>query len=436
MKKIHVILVFVAAFLIRLLFINQSLWLDEATTARVVSQYNYFDIFSKFSLTDFHPPLYYLFMKLWTNAFGYSEVALRMPSVLFSLGTGYLLYLMGGIWAAMFFLFNPLIVYYSQEARMYLMVTFFLTGAMYYLRKLTAKNLSHIIFFNVYLILSFFTFYGSIFLIVPMFIYLLYKKNYRVLISSALMFGAYVALLSPLTLAQLKNSKIALSQVTNWASVLGTANLKNLLLIPMKFSVGRIDFYPKWAYYLVSFGWTAYVAISLRAIIKKENWLWGFLLASPLALGLVFSFFSPLLQYFRFLYLIPLMALIMSSMKDTKKNLFKTVLVIGFMGFSLVYLFVPQFHREDWKSLAKSLDRKSSIYMVMSSSDPVTYYRKDLKLKDMREMEKELNDKSVTVIPYTADIHGIDYKKILSGKGYTLQEAKSFRDLTYEVWVK
>jgi predicted transcriptional regulator len=123
-------------------------------------------------------------------------------------------------------------------------------------------------------------------------------------------------------------------------------------------------------------------------------------------------------------------------MKDTKKNFFKTALAIGFVGFSLAYLLVPQFHREDWKSLANSLDRKSSIYMVMSSSDPVTYYRKDLKLKDMREMEKELNDKSITVIPYTADIHGIDYRKILSGKGYTLQETKSFRDLTYEVWVK
>ena len=71
--------------------------------------------------------------------FGYSEIALRMPSILFSLLTGYVVYLIGGIWSAAFFLFNPLIVYYSQEARMYMMVTFFLTASLYYFLK--SKNL-------------------------------------------------------------------------------------------------------------------------------------------------------------------------------------------------------------------------------------------------------------------------------------------------------
>ncbi|PJA55943.1 hypothetical protein CO165_00980, partial [Candidatus Roizmanbacteria bacterium CG_4_9_14_3_um_filter_33_18] len=73
--------------------------------------FNLTQIISKFSPTDFHPPLYYLFMKLWTNLFGYSEIALRMPSILFSLMTGYVVYLIGGVWAMAFFLFNPLIVY-------------------------------------------------------------------------------------------------------------------------------------------------------------------------------------------------------------------------------------------------------------------------------------------------------------------------------------
>src|SRR3990167_11022982 len=115
-KKI--LLIFVLAFLIRLIALNQSLWLDEAITAKVVMSFGFKDIINKFSPTDFHPPLYYLFMKLWTNFFGYSEIALRMPSILFSLLTGYVIYLIGGIWAAVFFLFNPLIVYYSQEAQM------------------------------------------------------------------------------------------------------------------------------------------------------------------------------------------------------------------------------------------------------------------------------------------------------------------------------
>src|SRR3989338_7261294 len=142
-------IILLTSFLIRLISLNQSLWLDEATTARVVQQFNFYGIITKFSPTDFHPPLYYLFMKIWTNIFGYSEISLRMPSVLFSLLTGYMIYLIGkkidsgrarmtknsnvGLWSGALFLFNPLIIYYSQEARMYMMATFLLTASLYYL---------------------------------------------------------------------------------------------------------------------------------------------------------------------------------------------------------------------------------------------------------------------------------------------------------------
>jgi len=174
MSNKKILLIFIFAFLIRLIALNQSLWLDEAITASVVRSFSFFQIITKFSPTDFHPPLYYLFMKLWTNMFGYSEIALRMPSVLFSLMTGYVVYLIGGVWAMAFFLFNPLIVYYSQEARMYMMVTFFLTVALYYFLKNNKQ-----ILFGLFISLAFLTFYGSIFLIVSFLIYSLYKKNYK-----------------------------------------------------------------------------------------------------------------------------------------------------------------------------------------------------------------------------------------------------------------
>lgn len=436
MKRIHVLAVFIIALVVRFIALDQSLWLDEATTARVATQYDYFGIISKFSLSDFHPPLYYVYMKFWTGIFGASEVALRMPSVIFSMVAGYLVYLMAGIWAAAFFLFNPLVVYYSQEARMYMMAVFLLTGALYYLRKLSTKNVANLIFFNVFLILSFYTFYGSIFLIIPMFIYLLYKKEYRGLIASSIMFLCYVALLSPLTFTQFKGSKIALSNVANWSSVLGTVNLKNLLLIPIKFSIGRIDFYPKAVYYAISGVWTLIVLFGLRSALDKKHRLWAFLLISPLVLGLVFSLFSPLLQYFRFIYLIPLMAIILALSKDTKRNTYKIILLVGFVGFSLAYLLVPQFHREDWKGLSVSLDKKTPTYMVASSSDPLKYYLVGLKIRDIKELGSLTDEGKIIVIPYTADIHGVNYKKILEDKGYRMDNAKAFRDLTREVWVR
>lgn len=175
-------IIFLPSFFLRLISLDQSLWLDEAVTAKVVKTFDYLTIIQKFSPFDFHPPLYYLLMKFWTNIFGYSEISLRFPSIIFSLLSGFLVYKIGslltdkklGLWAAVFFLFNPLIIYYSQEARMYMMVTFFITSSFYYFLKIqkskftlrfggqnnNSKFIIDIFLMNIFIFLSFFTFYG------------------------------------------------------------------------------------------------------------------------------------------------------------------------------------------------------------------------------------------------------------------------------------
>ena len=439
-KKIF--FVFLFAFLIRLIALNQSLWLDEAVTANVVRHFNLTQIISKFSPTDFHPPLYYLFMKLWTNLFGYSEIALRMPSILFSLMTGYVVYLIGGVWAMAFFLFNPLIVYYSQEARMYMMVTFLLTAALYFFLKiLSTKGLDsrlrgNDILLGLFISLAFLTFYGSIFLIVSFLIYYLYKKNYKFFILNTLYFILITLLISPLLYQQLINSKVALSQVTNWSLVLGKANLKDLLLIPVKFSIGRISFYPKWLYWGIAGGWTGFVMLTIKTVFQKTVFIKTvfYLLIFPLILGFLVSFFTPMLQYFRFIYLIPILAIILASGKKT--SMYRYIEVTGFVIFSLIYLLSSQFHREDWKSLVKSLPKNVPVYMIMSSSDPVKYYSRNLTINNLASLQVSEFEKEITVIPFSFGVHGLDYKSLLSNKGYQLKKEISFREVTYERWVR
>jgi uncharacterized membrane protein len=446
-KKIFFVLFF--AFLIRLIAINQSLWLDEAVTANVVKNFGFFQIVGKFSPTDFHPPLYYLLMKLWTNVFGYSEIALRMPSVLFSLMTGYAVYLIAGIWGAAFFLFNPLIVYYSQEARMYMMVTFFLTAGLYYFLesqklKVKGQNLNSkvksLIFMNLFFTLAFLSFYGSIFIIVTVILYSLYKKNYKVFILNTLYFILVALLISPLLYQQFLNSKIALANVTNWSLVLGKANIKNLLLIPIKFSIGRISFYPKWLYWGVAGIWTMFVWLLIliqKLKVKGQNLNSKvksllFLFIFSLVLAFLVSFFVPMLQYFRFIYLIPIMAIILAFVNSN--SMYRYIVIIGFIVFSLIYLLLPQFHREDWKGLVKSLPKDEPVYMIMASSDPVKYYNQNLIVKELRNLSGL--SKEIIVIPYTVDIYGYDYKKELNKKGYQLKKEQSFREVTYEQWIK
>jgi len=456
-------------FLIRLIALNQSLWLDEATTAKVVQNYSLISIITKFSPTDFHPPLYYLFMKLWTNVFGVSEIALRMPSVLFSVLTGWVIFLIGrklkddrmGLFAATFFIFNPLIVYYSQEARMYSLVVLFLTIALYFYFEFLADSvrdflpanappiktgdarcrepflLCHLLKINFFLILSFYTFYGSIFLIAAFFLYFLIKKQYKFFLISCLIFLISLLVIFPLLLKQLSNSRQALQAVANWRQVLGPASIKNLTLIFIKFSFGRISFYPKKIYYLISGVWTAVIFLFVAKGVIRNRFL-GLLFIFPIFLGIIFSFWSPLLQYFRFLYLIPILSilLVFGLSNKANSNLLGSILVLGgFVALSMIYIVNPNFHREDWKSLVVSLSINKKVYMIKSSSDPLLYYNKNIEIADLKSIEK-INESNILVIPYTADIHGVNYQKELANQGFYLQQKKSFRELTLEYWGK
>lgn len=409
MKKIGWILVILLA--IRLVSLNQSLWLDEAISANVARNYSYGEIITKFSPSDFHPPLYYLMLKSWTSIFGNSEVSLRLPSVIFSLITVYVVYLLAGPAAAGLAGFNPLLIYYSQEARMYSMVTMLTTLALYFFIK------KKYFWFNVMAFLCLITFYGSVFLLVALATYLLIKKKYRELIISNIGIVLAVMILWPLLQMQIKNSQEMLLVVKNWSLVLGKANLKNLLLIPIKFTSGRISFEPKILYYLIAGSW---VMVVFSKMLKKN--IYSFLFWMSLLIGTIFSIFTPMMQYFRFVYLVPIMAIIINKDK---------LLTGGFLIFSLVYLLIPAMWREDWKSLSKDLN--NSVYMVSSFGDPIKYYRPTTMIYDLRNMKYE---SEITVIPYGEEIHGVNHNDILTKDGYKKISITNYREITLEKWEK
>jgi uncharacterized membrane protein len=442
------LMIFIVAFLIRLVALNQSLWLDEAITAQVVKENSWLEILTRFSPYDFHPPLYYLLMKFWTSIFGYSEIFLRLPSVIFSLATGWVIYLIcrrqkkfiDPLLATGLFLFNPLVVYYSQEARMYAMATFFITLALYYFLKIIQNSKFKIdfVFFNLFIAFSFLTFYGSIFLIAAFLLIFLFKKHLKYFLLSTFILALIFLLIFPLLYDQLINSKISLKQVTNWSLVLGKANLKNLLLIPLKFSIGRISFYPKSLYYLVAGIWTVFVFYFV-IYAGLKNKIFGFLFISPLAFGFLVSFVTPLLQYFRFIYLIPIMAILLSD-KDLGRfgrlsRLGRLGILGGFLIFSLVYLFNPQFHREDWKSVARFVAGKK-VYGIPSSLIGLRYYSANTEIVDIREIRgiREIReDKEILVIPYTFEIYGLNnYQKLFKDGGLNLKKKKTFRGIEIE----
>src|SRR3989344_9235935 len=135
-----IVLILTAGLILRFLKLNQSLWLDEAINVTFVKSLNLKSLIFEYSIGDFHPPLYHILLRGWVLLFGTSEIAVRLPSVFLGLATVYVVYLVAkkmfdnktALVSATLIATSPLHVYYSQEARMYMLAAFFASLSVYF----------------------------------------------------------------------------------------------------------------------------------------------------------------------------------------------------------------------------------------------------------------------------------------------------------------
>ena len=114
------------ALLVRVSVVGQEgFWIDEASTIRV-SRGAPLQILERIaSFNETHPPLYYFLLSGWMSWFGEGEVAIRSLSVLFGVLAIPFVCLLArevgaGMWGAgLVAALSPVLVLYSQEARMY-----------------------------------------------------------------------------------------------------------------------------------------------------------------------------------------------------------------------------------------------------------------------------------------------------------------------------
>lgn len=106
----------------------QSLWSDEGNSAALARRG--FTEIAQRAAFDIHPPLYYWLLKIWAVIWGNSEAGLRSLSAALGVALVYVVWLLGrslfgnrvGLIAAFIAALSPLQVYYSQEARMYMLL--------------------------------------------------------------------------------------------------------------------------------------------------------------------------------------------------------------------------------------------------------------------------------------------------------------------------
>ena len=107
---------------------GQSLWADEGNSAALALRS--LPSITRDAAHDIHPPLYYYLLHIWVRLWGNSETALRSLSALAGTILVYVTYLLGRVlfhrrvaYAAAFLAaISPFQIYYSQEARMYILV--------------------------------------------------------------------------------------------------------------------------------------------------------------------------------------------------------------------------------------------------------------------------------------------------------------------------
>lgn len=118
-----------------------SIWFDEAFSA-YISQFSFWDI-ARYTASDVHPPVYYWILKLWSGLFGTTDLAYRSLSIVFGAGaitTAFFLTrkLFGRLigWVTLLLLIiSPMLIRYSDEARMYTLAALIVMAATYVLIK-------------------------------------------------------------------------------------------------------------------------------------------------------------------------------------------------------------------------------------------------------------------------------------------------------------
>lgn len=402
-----IFLILAIALAIRIVNLNQSLWLDEAIQVLAVKENSFVDLITKYSIGDFHPPLYHLILKFWTFLFGFSEIGARSLSVLFGVGTISIVYLIGKqvgnktlrILAALFLAFAPLHIYYSGEARMYALAAFFVAGSVYFfLRLLDKANFLNWTGFFSSTILFLYTDYLPWLMLIPFNLYVFWQRKKlrpQFLVSwLALWLICFLILLPwlPFLVKQLEQGTALAQNAPAWREVVGSFSFKALPLTAAKFIFGRISFYNKIFYGLIFLSIASFFAIliikNFFRITKEKIFIFSWL-ALPAIFGWLLSVFIPVYSYFRFLFVLPAMYILLAwgiqSLKlfNLKIVLASIVLLIG-LATQIIFWTNPRFQREDWRGAVSYIENQSknqhsaAVFVNLAQTAPYQYYAKSV----------------------------------------------------------
>lgn len=357
--------ILILSFVLRLIGINQSLWLDEAAQA-IISRGSLGSIW--IGDADFHPPVFHTILHFWMKI-STSEVFMRLLPVLIGVLTVYVFYIFAkkhfdekiAKISTLFLAFSPYHIFYSQDLRSYsLLVLVSLLSVYFFLeKKWKAYTLINII--------SFFTNYVYVFVIFSELVLIVISKNRqdfkKFVFSQVFLFILFIFWL-PQFLIQLSAGSILISVLPAWRQ-LSSPNF--IIAIPLTFfkliagqiAISKNPLYIFYAFILVSvIFWIFY------SLFKKKDEKFTFfavMVFLPILLAWVVSFFIPLNNPPRLIFVLPFLYLLIARyivvFKD--KHLVFVFILIGVFGiFAQNFILVNR--REDWRGAVKFIESNTA----------------------------------------------------------------------------
>jgi 4-amino-4-deoxy-L-arabinose transferase-like glycosyltransferase len=191
----------------------QSYHHDEVITAMRVIPGSFEDMLHRVKTSESNPPLYYVLSWGWAKAFGTGEFGLRSLSALFGAATVPVGYLIGrqlatrraGLILAALIAVNPMLIWYSQEARSYALLAFFgALGLFFFARALDTGRGRDLAWWALASALALCSHYFAVFAVAIEAIWLLValRSRWRVVLPALGAVGAVGLALLPLANAQ------------------------------------------------------------------------------------------------------------------------------------------------------------------------------------------------------------------------------------------
>ena len=369
---------------------SQSYWFDEAQAAHEL-HLSFGSMLNSMVVHETNPPLYFVLGWLWARVFGTGEVGLRSLSALAGTALIPIAYLCGrelvsrraGLLAAALTALSPFMIWYSQEAREYMLLAALCGASLLYFAKAwhrpTTRNVA---LWGVFSALAVLTHAFAGFLVAPEALWLLYVIRDRAIAIAAGAVAAVQVALLPLLFSHATSSLLGFIDET-------PLHLR-IQQVPVAFGLGTLYQSPGVRYGLLGAAVLVGACIVLLLVGADSSELRGAGAAAALAavvllVPLVVALLGEDYYIPRALIpaWIPLAVVVGAACTASRARAPGAVLAVVLLA-SFVYAQVKisdnaQYQRSDWRGVARTLGPASATRAIVANdgstaTDPLAIY--------------------------------------------------------------